>query len=610
MKKRILCLLLSVLMIAACLAGCSKKTDEEAIASANEQASESAITLSMYLLCEEEISDEQAAEIEKAVNKITKAKFKTQLKLSFFTAEEYYVALEESFAKRKEAEDAGLIVSKPTNDESTEEETFQNEWGLSEIKYPTISGYQVDIFYMGDCSYKNEDGETVKVSGYDKFVKYLAENRLSNLNEEINSASKKLSSYITAEYLSYTKSVNNGIYAVPTNRAIGSYTYLLLNKEALAKYNYDTDEGLALLQESGVTGDAVQRFIASATDADADVKYLPFYSDLSDVKLASSGIYYWGVDEGGHFTQDFSLLASAYDPLAKYGTEASYMQRMGDVSNTNFYKQLRVVKGYGKTSAEQFANGEVAVACIQGGAEIPSKYAENYEAVVIGKPTLYTEDLYTSTFAVTSYTSSVSRSMEIVTYLNTNEDFRNLILYGIEGENYELVDSGYTDADGSVIKVVERLNNDYMMDVNKTGNTLIAYSLYGEDPTLKEFVKDQNVEVVISPTMGFLLPYSKMVPDMALLETLRVASATACDILNKCTLEELTPATPDAKSVVEMQISTIVAEAKCIPTLAGKIQPTEATPTTEDGNQICGLGWIYEQWGVDKKIYVRVESDE
>ena len=69
--------------------------------------------------------------IELAVNRITKAKFKTQLELSFFTADEYYEKLEASFAAREEAEAAGLIKAPVADEESTEEETFENEWGVA-----------------------------------------------------------------------------------------------------------------------------------------------------------------------------------------------------------------------------------------------------------------------------------------------------------------------------------------------------------------------------------------------------------------------------------------------------------------------------------------------
>jgi hypothetical protein len=190
MKKRLTCLLLSVVMLLACLVGCAQRTDEEAIDDVNEQASESALTLVMYLLAEQDVTPEQEAKIEAAVNKITKAKFKAQLDLKFFTEDAYYNALETSFAARLEAEAAGLIGDdEEENDAPKEDETFENEYGVSEIKYPTIAGYQVDIFYMG---------------GYDNFAKYMEMGMLERLDEEL--FGEAASDYVRAAEIDTRKS--------------------------------------------------------------------------------------------------------------------------------------------------------------------------------------------------------------------------------------------------------------------------------------------------------------------------------------------------------------------------------------------------------------------
>ena len=140
MKKKLICLLLALVMVVACFAGCGAKDDQEAVDDINEEASASAMTLVMYLMSEEEVSEEQANAIETEVNRITKSKFKTQLDLRFYTPDKYYEALETAFAERKAAEEAGLIIA-PVEDESTEEETYEDEWGVSQIKYPSVSDY-------------------------------------------------------------------------------------------------------------------------------------------------------------------------------------------------------------------------------------------------------------------------------------------------------------------------------------------------------------------------------------------------------------------------------------------------------------------------------------
>ncbi len=575
-----------MLMAVACLAGCSSTGDDEAIDNINEEASESALTLSMYLMSENEVSDEQADAIETAVNKITKSKFKTQLELHYFTADEYYEQLEASFAAREEAEEKGLI-NDVSDDGTAEDETYEDEWGVTQIKYPTIEGYQVDIFYMG---------------GYEKFAEYLERGMLSNLNDEITSASKKLNTYISTPYLTYMKAVNNkSIYAIPTNAAIGEYTYLLLNKQALNKMHYDTEEGLKYF--TGITDEDVQDFLSKI----GDYGYTPLYFDeekLDYVDLASDGIYYWGVDENGNLSTEFSVLSSVIQDGAKYGDKTSYLldSMSNTVNQSRFSSQLDVINTYKKNNyfgtAEQLEKGEIAMAYVKGGAEIPDEYSELYEAVIVNYPTIETDDLYANMFAVTGYTTSLSRSMEILTYLNTNEEFRNLILYGIEGENYELVDSDYEDSDGNPYKVVKMLNDSYQMDINKTGNTLIAYSKEGENPVLKEYIKKQNLQYTVSLTMGFTLSYNDNIVNSDALETLRDISLQVRKQINDA-IADGTYKYLDGEQNEKCILEDIVATGGLLANKsAGKAAldsaKSQAEPETDETP--CGIGYIYKQW--------------
>ena len=103
MNKRLLCLLLSFLMLlSVVLTGCSEKTDDEAIAETQDKAAKNTVTLSMYLMSDEPVSEEQADKMEEAINKITKSKFKTRLVLHYYTEEQYYTALEDAFKKTKD----------------------------------------------------------------------------------------------------------------------------------------------------------------------------------------------------------------------------------------------------------------------------------------------------------------------------------------------------------------------------------------------------------------------------------------------------------------------------------------------------------------------------
>ena len=110
-------------------------------------------------------------------------------------------------------------------------------------------------------------------------------------------------------------------------------------------------------------------------------------------------------------------------------------------------------------------------------------------------------------FGVTKLSNSTSASMKIVTYLNTNEEFRNLILYGVEGENYVWTDSDVLDANGNPYRVVQRLTKDaedtYVMDALKTGNVALAYTALGEDPLIKQNILNHNFGLKSDFVLGF-----------------------------------------------------------------------------------------------------------
>ncbi len=629
MKKRLLCLALCMVMLLACLAGCSEKTEEEAINQTAEKASESAKTLAMYMMVEKPVSVEQEAAIENAVNNITKARFKTKIDLKFYTPDEYYAKLDEAFAKRAEAVangTAGQVQAAPaeSGDETTTDETVQNEWGFFEIKYPEIADYQVDIFYLG---------------GYDNYVKYNTMGMMQNLDSEISSASKQLNSYLSSSFLKYMKSVNDGVMAIPTNTAIGEYTYLLLNKEVLKQYGYDTEAGKLMF--ANPTDADLQKYLKDIYDNSKDT-YVPFYSDLSNTELASLGhgegdassVGYLGVN-GGYYSNDFSVIGGNYVALAPLGNQASYMADLGNIWNNEVFKyNLNTildyrVNGYFGT-ADDLANGKAAVACVKGGANIAALYEENYEAVVIGKPVMQTMDLYDNMFAVSSYSSSLSRSMEIVTYLNTNDDFRNILLYGLDSvtellpqeidpsaapsqelvkiePNYELVESEYLDEDGRPIKVVKRLNEEYMVDPAKIGNMLIGHCLEGDEadtPVMREFVRQQNVESGVSYMMGFKYDYKDFKLDTARIEALAVLNEQV-----KKVIDEYVPTAPEAPEDPNAPVVPYADLDEAVRALLDTEESMDiiaAMTSIEEprGDNPVGIGYVYQVWATDTKIYV------
>ena len=226
MKKRLQCLLLALVLLATFfVSACEEKEVDETL-EFNQGNAAHAMTITLWGIKGENTTDEAIALVEEAMSEITKADYKTNIKLNLFTEDEYIAALEarisdvSEFRAIKEAEESkvtldkllGLVFEEEEEETVYEDETVINEIGLPEIVYPEVDDDQLDIFYIPD---------------YDTYLKYIEAEHLSALNTEIDTTGKKLKTYIHPNILNATM-IDNMNYAVINNKPVGEYTYLLL----------------------------------------------------------------------------------------------------------------------------------------------------------------------------------------------------------------------------------------------------------------------------------------------------------------------------------------------------------------------------------------------
>ena len=469
----------------------------------------SAITLTMYIPCEKPVAEEDRLLVEEAINKITKSKFKTQINLYLPTVDEYYETIEgimqarayeqeqEELAKselkkairaaKAEGVDSEVAISKfydehpewvkyqeTTADPDAEEtapETRLNELGMPEIKYPDERENQLDIIWL---------------SGYDKLIEYIEADQLQRLDEELSSSSKKLKQYIYTGALDAVKTAGSGTYAIPNNTVIGEYTYLLLNKSLVDKYKYSPSDLTSVVKCAD--------FLADVSKYEPDV--LPVVGELP-VTLTK----YWSIDPDtlevdhdkfnviGHGISDMATLGSMFNFTGLFGTNA-------ELANTSDYaKQLIAIRTYkdlGYITEDTSTTKEYAMRVVKGGGELVEVYGDDFYMNVIESPRAGYEDIFGNMLGVSTYTRSLKRSMEIITYLNTNSDLRNILQYGVEDVHYEL------DEDG----LLHRLNDRYMMDINKTGNVFMAYPEEGMPKNVWDYGKSQNRDAKTLMTLG------------------------------------------------------------------------------------------------------------
>ena len=612
MRNRFICLTLSMLMLlTVLLTGCNKEKDTADV----EQIS--GITLTMWVITDKEVANtdaemaalkaklkakygegaayEQAVaeaeatraaydKVEAEITKITKAKFKVNLDLYYYTEEQYYgtqefdrdayedlkmsasdeeveeylekcgkltkimilneeyIVLKEKAAKAlkkylKDAKAEGRTdtdklkkefyaenpqykefanVSDDDEEETgvVEEVTAYNEYEIAEIVYPELRKNQVDIVYL---------------SGFDRYNDFIDSEWIQPLDEEINGASRKLTDYISSTLLSGVQ-IDGSTYAIPNNVSIGEYTYMMIDKELFDKYYYTIDDVEDVLD--------TKYFLADIAKFEPDV--LPL--DATYEECMSMLVWYWSmtyeeqekVDEEedtdigdiGSDSDDkkdpvklfnyyydkegdaFSMFGTVYGGAANRNRGSIRLQFSNLFTKTEYLDILREMmnfkfEGYfgqaaeGQTVAVDFVKGDSTFKKEMEKKGYCTYNGKTYYAVIAEYPEATENELYGNMFAVSAFSHfSVGRSMDIITYLNTNSTIRNLLQYGIEGKNYEL-------SEPSEGQVMTKLNNDYQMTLEKTGNVFMAHPGEGKRADAWEGAREQNNESLIDPLLGF-----------------------------------------------------------------------------------------------------------
>ncbi len=582
--KKLICLFLSlVMLLGVCLTGCAEKTDDEAVADKTEEASATATTLAVYLMSEAPVSAETAKAVEDAVNEITKAQFKTKLKLYYYTADEYYAKLDAAFEARK-----GTTAFQGEAANKEEDETFINEWGTVEIKYPELTAAQVDIFYLG---------------GKANYDKYKNANLLTRLDNELVGDAALLTKYIPDEYFTAMKAAGNGTYALPTAKAIGDYTYLLLSKEVMEASKYATNNYSAYTSLTCTNCNEILKFVSDTKNGLTNT-YYPLYTNLSIADQLVANLQYWGTDANGNLSDTFSVLGGYYSATAAYMGANAYAPVNNLLNTTDFTSALRTLvsyeeKGYYGTP-EQQANKKFAVGYVSGGAELYEQYGKDYVMVPVVAPTLTEDELFSDMFAVSSYTSGVSRSVEILTYLNTDPELRNLILYGIEDQHYDMVEVDSVNENGEEVtySVVRRRNDTtYMMDVNKTGNVSLAYATENDvTPLIRQYMIQQNLDAKIKLSLGLTLNYDGYAVNTQAWQNIKTLSEKVLADYTACT------------TVAEFETFLTNAKAEVAANADVKLM-LDADHGLDDKNEEktcdkkCGsFKCVYDEWLKDQKI--------
>lgn len=489
MFKKIVSIVLATVLALGMLAACNQTSEEVDVEAADTEAtSRVAMTLTLWLPTEN-CTAEAAEAVSAALNRLTQAKYDTALDIKFIPRNEYADAIngrldeirsiEEAEEEAAEAyrkwvkEQKAMGITVEETEEETEEtlpledETIVNELGITITKYPEVGQKQFDIFL---------------VTSYSQYMDYIDNEYIQQLDGELSGSSKLLKTYIYPTYLALANV--SGTYGIPNNHPVGEYQYLLVNKELVDKYDYDPDSLSSVLK----CGEFIK-------DIGNQVKK----GDLQDVvpllgEVEAANMHYFGINED---KQEWSMIANQITNSMSYQSPCIPKSIFSTNVYINTVGLMKELKELGYVGDGTVKDGQkFAVGVVSGDPNVAAQYEDEYYVKTYAKPMMVEEDVFGAMFAVSTWSKSLARSMEIITYLNTSSDIRTILQYGVQGVHwdYEREDSKDT------IKVI---SNDYKMRITDTGNVYMTYPGPGRPMSDWDAGKQMNLDMISSPFIKF-----------------------------------------------------------------------------------------------------------
>ena len=498
MKKRVLALLLCILMVLPLMLTSCDTGGGDDDTTTEEDLYVKPATLNFYIIGDKFDADSVAA-MQDEFNERARALYKTQVEFIFCTAEEY----EEKLMGDLAAVSATTGVSAAQRYERDEVVTSLDDFNSVVEHYPALYNNQIDIMLINSKDLYSK----LKGQGYLADVTELLDTRFRDIAQRVNG--------------NLIKGAMDGgrMYAVPNNTLIGTYKYVAIRKDIAYLLNYDDTASDFTVANKDKTKQLLDysKLLTLARDINAcknatDGELAELYSEIT-AAVGTENIY----PMSGAFdfpTVSFFPKGSAENTLfgVVYDFDSTYtnvvtMQNV--LANDSYKNHLSLMieaknEGYYPDSTVALPTDAVyGIQYFEGGYTDRFAYeGENgegdYFVFEIDQPRLEDDGAFNAMFAVSKFSASAERSMEIISALVADEgaELRNILLYGKEGTHYDY------DAVNDI--VVPTASTQYVMNVNYTGNVITAYACpaYGRDHTYAGYFKQQNDSATRNPLFG------------------------------------------------------------------------------------------------------------
>ena len=514
MFKRIISLGLCLVMLAVLFAGCGKKTETPTTTTNTDDLPS---TINLIGITDKTTTQAAIDLVEEALNKLSKTRYKTKIELTLVTAEDYMKEIDNRVAKADQAvvkvkaiTKYNTLAQKQANNaqkllnESSGKKT--NKW-TSQVTTVIASTMTTGEVYSAEQTTVYEDGkiETVypdaqspidilMIDGKEMYDELNAKGYLLSVEKKLDEKFTKFKQYIYPTFFDQLKAITGDINAIPNNNRLAEYTYLVIDKTIADAYKGN----------NGYNIDNFENFYVKDGEENEFEKFLAFvkenYKDVAPMatKPDALGVYQY---------MDGEVAIGAYfDPIYGYdAAEGTDFKVQNLLAIPEYQAHVAVMKEFQDKGYIQEGATKFAVNVVKGDASDIAKYSENYDIKVIQNPFVTVDAIFDGMLAVSSYTSSEDRALEIIEMFTTDPEAKNIFQYGIldDGDNssyanYKLVEK----EDGKF--VVERTNKTYIMDNGLTGNVYMGYPEEGQVFDAWDYYKQANLDSGISP---FLLLY-------------------------------------------------------------------------------------------------------
>lgn len=385
-----------------------------------------------------------------------------------------------------------LPGTKPADNELVMEE-------INKIIEPEI-GAKVDMIYLDSGAYDEKMNMMMAsktefdicFSGWtNKYQRGVSMGGFLKLNDYISPEFKKA----IPDYAWKAVNVGDGsIYAVPNLQIYAMWQGIFITKKYADKYNLDIDS-IKKVED-------LEPFLKQIKENEPDV--YGFTPTLYPWEGVNSTLVVQGIGD---------IRIDNYDEKCKiYKAYEDEEYIRGTKVLRDFYKKGYIRQDIASAASDTTSSKQtvVTIGAYKPGAEQDTALTTRGEcyAIPLGEPCVSNEMALQTLTAVSVTSKHPEKAVKLLELVNTNKELYRLIVHGIEGKHYELLDSGH-------IKILDSESYGNHTGGWYYGNQFNSYVTEGKPIDIWEQMAEVNDRAIKSKTLGFTLDTSSIVNEVA-----------------------------------------------------------------------------------------------